>query len=61
VLLFAERRDRAQEPMVAYAPYYRRIEPLGSVTLRRGGFPELEVSVYLARGLQAPIPEKRRR
>lgn len=61
VLLFAERRDRVQEPMVAYAPYYRRIEPLGSVPLLRGGFPELEVSVYLARGLLSPIPEKRRR
>ena len=60
VLLVADRRARAQEPMVAYAPYFQRIEPLGSVPLVRGGRAELEVSVYLARGLRAPIPEKRR-
>jgi len=60
VLLVTDRRARAQEPMVAYAPYFQRIQALGSVPLLRGGRPELEVSVYLARGLRSPIPEKRR-
>ena len=60
VLLVAERRARAQEPMVAYAPYFQRIQPLGGVPLARGGKMELEVSVYVAQGLRRPIPEKRR-
>jgi hypothetical protein len=60
VLLVADRRARQWEPMVADAPYFQHIQPLGSVALLRGGRPELEVSVYLARGLRAPIPEQRR-
>jgi len=61
VLLLAERRARAQEPMESYAPFFQRIEPLGSVLLRRGGKAELEVSVYLARGFRRPIPQRRPR
>lgn len=61
MLLVASRRDRVSEPMLAYAPYFERIRPLGSVPIRRGRRVEFLVSVYLAERLRAPIPERRRR
>jgi hypothetical protein len=61
MLLVTSRRDRVNEPMVAYAPYFERIRALGSVPIRRGRRVEFLVSVYVAEHLRVPIPEQRRR
>jgi 4-amino-4-deoxy-L-arabinose transferase-like glycosyltransferase len=60
VLILASRRWVKEEPLLAYAPYFDRVEPLGSFSVGRSGRAELTVSAYLGRALRRPIPFRRR-
>jgi hypothetical protein len=60
VLLVVNRRWVDQEPMLTYAPWFERVEPVGSFRVWRAGRPEFTVSVYLGRRLLRPIPFRRR-
>jgi hypothetical protein len=61
VLLVARRRARRGEPFMAYAPYFARIEPLGTIPILRGRVESVAVSVYLGRRLLRPVPPRRTR
>ena len=55
-LLVMARRSGAVEPVVGYAPYFRRIEPLGTVSVLRNGREQMAVSAYLCSQLLQPVP-----
>jgi len=61
VLLVARRRPGLPEPMVAYAPYFESITPLGTVPLPRGDDAGIAVSVYVGHRLVRAIPQGRPR
>ena len=60
VLLIARRRP-GPEPMVAYAPYFDHIHPLGIFAVSHGHQEAFQVSVYLGTRLRAPVPPARPR
>ena len=60
VLILASRRWIKEEPLQTYAPYFDRVEPLGSFSVGRSGRAELTISAYLGRTLRRPIPFRRR-
>jgi 4-amino-4-deoxy-L-arabinose transferase-like glycosyltransferase len=60
-LLVMARRSGAVEPVVGYAPYFRRIEPLGTIDIVRNGRQEMAVSAYLCSQLLQPIAPGRPR
>jgi hypothetical protein len=60
VLLVARRRP-GPEPMVAYAPYFESITPLGTVSLPRGRGAGIAVSVYVGHRLVRGVPRGRTR
>lgn len=44
------------DPTPAYAPYFQEIQPLGTVDIHRGDYPELTLYLYLCKGFQRPYP-----
>jgi hypothetical protein len=50
------RRRPGPEPLVAYASFFNALHALGEIPLMRGGFEEVDVSVYVGRRLRAPLP-----
>jgi 4-amino-4-deoxy-L-arabinose transferase-like glycosyltransferase len=56
------RPGRAARAVEEYAAYFETIEPIGAVTLRRAGRPEIELALYLGKGLRRayPLPFPRR-
>lgn len=56
VLLVSSRRPGFMEPMISYAPYFRRIVPIGTVPIRRHGSEEVSIGVYLGEYFLRPMP-----
>ncbi len=60
-VLLVARRGPGAEAMVRFAPYFERIEPLGTVDILRQGQPGIAVSVYLCHRLLRVVPMQRGR
>ncbi len=55
-MLIIGRRELLAKLLPGYRPYFTAIDPLGTVTITRQGFPEFEVSVFQAKEFTGTFP-----